>query len=365
MRAIGLGILFISATAAADPAADALVAGRLDEAATRYESALTASPTNARLWFDMCLVRYASGDFGRAINACYRALPADEGRVLGVIDRISVAMTAQHLAVPHVIVPEPSRSWFAAAHDDTPASAHPVRGTAESMPMVGTFDVIPAANLDGLRGRAPTLPYSIASRAQDYAYGANISARTGVLFYAPDTTPFVAGARVEWIQHDHGAEGHLYYYGEYMHALDGKGGIASAGFGARDQSMLASVGLALPWGHDDDRVHAAFPGHVMSLNGELRIGVHREVMIGRAFAADFEASIVGGLNIAKAGIRIGDAFSDLCLEEKEEKCPPKTPDGNPDWPMYHSMLQIAVTFGHRGGQPAYDRPDLYAPMGGS
>ena len=90
MRSMLAAILAVSPAARAEPApsdlqragAAALEDGRLGEALALYERALGTASNDGRVWFDLCLVRYAAGDYGRAINACYRALPADEGRAI-------------------------------------------------------------------------------------------------------------------------------------------------------------------------------------------------------------------------------------------------------------------------------------------
>ena len=78
------------------------------------------------------------------------------------------------------------------------------------------------------------------------------------------------------------------------------------------------------------------PDHTLGWHGELRIGVHRELMVDRKWAVSFEAGLVGGLNLAKAAIRFGDKLSDACGEE-ETDCP-MTPDANPRWPLGHWMV---------------------------
>jgi hypothetical protein len=369
-----LGSLVAAQPAFADPAATALEAGRLDEADALYMRALAASPADAGLWMNMCIVRYAQGDFGRAINACYRGLPANQGRAIGLLHHIELAIRAQHLEPPQLLVPDPAQSWFVRQRPDSPlsageppAAARATRTAAvEPQPSISTFDVLPDDAVTKLRGRAPTLPYSIAPRNDDYRRGYDVSLRTGLLNYAPAASPFVAGARLEMREREPGVSSHIFYYGEYLHAYDNSGGIAAGGIGARDTVMSGAIGLAIPWGIAPGRDHATYPGHVTGLHAELRYGIHREFMIGRDFGADFEATLVGGLNLAKAAIRIGDGFSDVCFDNHEENCP-HTPDGNPDWPMWHAMLQVGVSFGYRTGRPAYDHAELFTPfpMGGS
>src|SRR6185295_13423950 len=74
--------------------AAALEDGRLGDALALYERALGPARSDARVWFDLCLVRYAAGDYGRALDACYRALPADEHRVILLLEQIAAAMRA-------------------------------------------------------------------------------------------------------------------------------------------------------------------------------------------------------------------------------------------------------------------------------
>src|SRR5690242_16754856 len=55
----------------------ALEAGKLDVAEATFSDALTRSSpgaSQAAVWYDLCLTRYAAGAYGDAINACYRAL---------------------------------------------------------------------------------------------------------------------------------------------------------------------------------------------------------------------------------------------------------------------------------------------------
>jgi hypothetical protein len=86
-------------------------------------------------------------------------------------------------------------------------------------------------------------------------------------------------------------------------------------------------------------------------------------MIDRSWAVLFEGSLVTGLNLAKAAIRLGDKISDACGAE-ETDCP-ETPDANPGWPLGHFMIQVGVSFGFRGRHPRYGRAEIFTPMGGS
>jgi hypothetical protein len=167
--------------------AAALEAGRLGEALGLYERALGASRIDQRVWFDLCLVRYSAGDYGRALNACYRALPDHEARVRGLLQRIGAAMRASGVRAGPVFVPDPEPRWY--SPDSSPygtltvAALPPERSGAvraldpEPLADAGTADVIAAARLDRLRGRRPALPYHVASRPDDYGVGLDTAPR--------------------------------------------------------------------------------------------------------------------------------------------------------------------------------------------
>lgn len=354
-------------------AAEALEAGRLGEALTLYERAFRPKRSDPQVWFDLCLVRYAAGDYGRALNACYRALPADEGRVVALLDQIAAAMRTARVRPGRLFLPEPAQRWYEADRwlpESLTASEPPAEATGavraldpEPLAAAGAADVIPAARLNYLRGPRPALPYSIEARPDDYGVGVDISGRGGVLFYAPDTTPLVAGGRLEWRWREHGATEHSFYFAEYLHAIDQTGGIAAIGYGGRGGKTTGSIGLAVPWGRSEGRRDVLIPDHTLALHGEIRFGFFRDVMIDRSFALLFEATLVGGLNLGKAAIRLGDKIGDACGAE-ETDCP-ETPDGNPGWPLTHVMIQVGVSFGYRGRHPRYAHPEVFAPMGGS
>jgi len=352
--------------------AAALEGGRLGEALALYERALGAARSDGRVWFDLCLVRYAAGDYGRAIDACYRALSADEDRAIMLLDRIAAAMKAARVSPGALVVPEPVPQWSspdswlpgALSATEPPEAARATRALDPERPGAdGSLDVIAADRLDRLRGRRPPLPYQIPARKGEYGVGLDLSARGGVLFYAPDTTPLVSGVRAELRRRVWGTSSHTFYFGEYLHAVDKTGGIGAAGIGSRGGSFSASIGLSVPWGRSEGRRYVLIPDHTLALHGELRIGVHRELMIDRKWAVSFEAGLVGGLNLAKAAIRFGDKLSDACGED-ETDCP-MTPDANPGWPLGHWMVQLGVSFGYRGRYPRYDRAEVFAPKGGS
>jgi hypothetical protein len=354
--------------------AEALEDGRLGEALALYERALGPTRSDPRVWFDLCLVRYSAGDYGRALNACYRALDADEGRAIALLERIAAAMRASGVRSGRLIVPEPEQRWYSpdrwlpevlTSSELPPAAAGAVRALdPEPLAVAGAAEVIAAGRLDHLRGPRPTLPYHVPSRADDYGAGLDVSARGGLLFYAPDTTPLVGGVRAELRRREHGSSTHTFYFAEYLHAVDETGGIGAVGYGGRGGKISGSIGLSVPWGRSEGRRDVLIPDHTLALHGELRFGVFHEVMIDRSWAVMFEGSLVAGLNLAKAAIRIGDKISDSCGADDPDDCP-KTPDANPEWPLGHFMIQLGVSFGFRGRHPRYDRAEVFAPMGGS
>jgi len=374
--------------AAAEPAASArrregtraLLAGRLAEAEALYQQALAAPAPATSIWFDLCLVRYAAGDFGRAINACYRALDADEDRAVRLLQQIAAGMSAAGISASGVVLPEPARAWFdpekwlpgqlehakvdpQGAGGVRVAAADPAAGpVADPIRAPSSFDVIDASQVDRLRGAAPPLPYAIPAPRTDYSSGYDLSLRTGILLYAPDTTPAVTGARVEVKRHVWGALAHEYYFGEYLHALDGTGGIGAFGYGLRTGGpgniASGSVGLAVPWGRSEGRRDVLIPDHTLALHVEVRVGVHHEMIFGRSLAVSFEGSAVAGLNPAKALFRLDD----FCYDG-ERNCSEDEPDANASWPLGHVMLQLGVSFGRRSDYAPYARTEVFAPMG--
>ncbi len=353
--------------------AEALEDGRLGEALALYERALGPTRSDPRVWFDLCLVRYSAGDYGRALNACYRALPGEERRVVALLERIAAAMRASGIRPGRLIVPEPELRWYSpdralsgalTSSEPPPLTAGAVRALdPEPLAEAGATDVIAARRLDYLRGPRPMLPYHVPSRGDDYGVGLDLSARGGVLFYAPDTTPLVGGVRIERRRRAHRTSTHTFHFAEYLHAIDETGGIGAVGYGGRGGRTSGSIGLSVPWGRSEGRRDVLIPDHTLALHGELRLGMFRDVMIDRSWAVMFEGSLVAGLNLAKAAIRLGDKIKDTCGAD-ESGCP-KTPDANPAWPLGHFMIQIGVSFGFRGRHPRYDRAEVFAPMGGS
>jgi hypothetical protein len=282
-------------------------------------------------------------------------------------------MRASGVRTGRLIVPEPEPRWYAPdrrlsealrSSELPPASAGAVRALdPEPLAAAGATDVIAANRLDTLRGPRPTLPYHVPSRADDYGVGLDLSARGGLLFYAPDTTPLVSGVRAERRRRVNGTRTHTFHFAEYLHAIDETGGIGAVGYGGRDGKTSGSIGLSVPWGRSEGRRDVLIPDHTLALHGELRLGMFRDVMIDRSWAVMFEGSLVAGLNLAKAAIRLGDKIKDAC--EADDPACPRTPDANPQWPLGHFMIPLGVSFGFRGRHPRYDRAEVFAPMGGS
>lgn len=374
--------LAVSSSALAQPApterqrqgAAALLAGKLEEAEALYQQALAEPTPDAPVWFDLCLVRYAAGDFGGAINACYRALPADEHRVLLLLQEIALAMQAAKIRPGSaVVVPEPTRAWFfphnwlfkAMRFAEPPAEAGAVR-VAAPLPSrgIGVDDVLQTGDLEGLRGTRPVMPYRFKAPPSDYGLGVDVAPRVGVLFYAPDASPFLVGARVAMIQRPPGSYGRALYFGEYLHAPDGTGGLIAGGAAGVTGWYAVSTGFAIPWGRSEGR-SGTFRNHVTGLHGQVRVGAHKELLLGRSWAISFEASILGGLDFGQLAALFGHGLKDFCLElDDQDECP-ETPERYPNWPLGHWGFQAGISIGQRSGHPPYPRAHVFGPMGGS
>lgn len=293
--------------------------------------------------------------------------------MVALLERIAAAMRASGVRTGRLIVPEPDLRWYSPdralsealrSSEPPPSTAGAVRALDPEPPAVaGATDVIAADRLDHLRGPRPTLPYHVPSRGDDYGVGLDLSARGGLLFYAPDTTPLVGGVRIERRRRAHRTRAHTFHFAEYLHAIDETGGIGAVGYGGRGGRTSGSIGLSVPWGRSEGRRDVLIPDHTLALHGELRLGMFRDVMIDRSWAVMFEGGLVAGVNLAKAAIRIGDKIKDAC--EADDPVCPRTPDANPRWPLGHFMIQLGVSFGFRGRHPRYDRAEVFAPMGGS
>jgi len=356
----------------------ALEAGRVDEAIARFGQAVVSLQTERSwAWFDLCLAHYAAGSFGEAINACYRALgdPAAERRVIRVLGVIHRAIADAHLDVEGFTLPDPSTAWFrpgpaiaralVIARAPDAAEVGEVRDLpAEAVADPEQLELVAPDRLAALRGPAPVLPYAIRPKRHDYSRGYDLELKTGMLFYGRDTTPFVVGARGALRSRAFGSLFHGLSYLEYLQAVDGDGGIAAIGVGNAGESGLGlEAGLSVPWGRDDRRQHATFPGYTLSLHAELRLSYRRELALGWGDRISIEVSIAGGVNVPKSLVRLKDAFKDLCSSDSEP-CP-STPDESPLWPGTHWMVGLSIGFGHRTGYPRYDHAEVWAPAGGT
>lgn len=385
MLRVGAVIVLATASAMAEPAGDAtdrrraseaLVAGQLADADARYAALLAAAPIDADLWFDRCLVRYAQGDFGAAINACYRALGGGhQSRVIDLLSRIATAMGGGGIDPPNDLLPEPSEQWFTTP--TLPVARPTARATRAieepeggGPPQRGTFDVIAPERIASYRGTPPALPYQVAVRHEEYLRGFDVSLVIGALSYAPDAQRAVVGGRLA--QFDR----YPTWFVEYLQAIDSSGGIATVGMeaglplappasGSYTSKARLSPGFALsiPWGRSVGR-HALIDNYTTALHGEVRMSISGEVMLTRHRSLAIAATISGGLNLGKAALAIGRAFGDICLSDDETASCPKSPDPNPGWPMYHWMARLSFTLGSRAGHRPYADYDTFHPIGG-
>ena len=348
--------------------AAALEAGRLEDARGWFTRALDSSDrVRAAAWFDLCLTYYAMGDLGRALNSCYRSLPTWPVRSLELLARIGERMQAAGLDLSGVLLPVPSPGWYDAdaqllqdLHADAPGPdsgavrSRPLRSQAQRLAALS--DPIPAERLDAFRVAAPPLPYRVPPRAGDYADGWDVALSTGALFYARDATPLVAGLQVAKLDRDYGDDHHRYFFGGYLQALDGNGGIAMGGIGAASSEGQArlggSAGLSIPWGKQDKIQGALFPGYTLSLDADLRVTCRLELPLGLYL----EAAAAAGVNLGKLGALIVDGIGS-CRE-----C--ESTDHNPNWPIGHAMLTVDLGLGRRSGRPPYDHFEVFSPLGG-
>lgn len=367
------------ASTAGDPLATgsaALEAGQLDVAESQFGQALARAapgPAQAPIWYDLCLTRYAAGAYGDAINACYRALaePLAREHVVALLAFIHDAIVAARVDLAGVTLPDPDPQWFdpqpalglrivGIPGDGTRDPAAPV-GSASSPGTAASIDAIAPDIAARLSGAPPALPYSIKGKLTDYHTGIDLDAKTGLLFYAPDAGHVVVGGRFDYRRRSYGSGWHTHFYGEYLQGVDGKGGIAAVGWGqAAEHSLGIEEGLSVPWGKDDRRHDVLIPGYTIALHGELRVSYRYEVPLGRD-RLSFELSISGGLNLAKAMIRIKDGLADICTKDEQSECP-KTPDHNNQWPMAHWMVNLAIGYGKRGHLARYDHSEVFAPV---
>jgi hypothetical protein len=172
--------------------------------------------------------------------------------------------------------------------------------------------------------------------------GAALELKGGALFYAPDTTPAVLGVRGTRPRADRGRQ---YVWAEYLQALDGGGGIAAGGLGGGAvNGSGGEVGLAVPWGRDELRPHAWIASHDVGLHAQLRLYVRHHRIVGATTMLSFEASIAGGVDLAKGLSRLGAGLRDFCVSENEDGCPSRG-DPDPRWKLTHWMLTFSVGLG--------------------
>src|SRR5262245_39460575 len=176
-----VAVALLAASAHADDGEDGarlLEAGRLVEAERVFTAQLVSTKRPGVVWFDLCLTEYAMGSFGKAINACYRALqdPAMEQRAIAMLDRIRSEVTTQRLPLDGTL-PHPVVAWF----DPEPAIVQRVVGDIDDSARTAPPFVLPSAatialiaDVEKLRGRAPPLPYNRPAGAQDYTQGIDL-----------------------------------------------------------------------------------------------------------------------------------------------------------------------------------------------
>jgi hypothetical protein len=366
-----------AAPATADPAHDgaiALLDGRLDEAEVLYGRALAEHDPGrdqADIWFDLCLTRYAAGAFGDAINACYRALadPQLEPRVQALLAQIRDAIVHAGLDTADLVLPEPTADWAAprlaitfALRGEAPSAFavatrfvdDPDRPSSQTSELVP--DALPPDHADALRGPPPPLPYRVPGMPRDYTRGDDVDLKVAYFYYAHDASPFVVGAKYAHRWRTHGSAWRSQIYAEYLGAPDGTGGVGAIGFGeAGEFGLSLEEGLAVPWGKDDRRVHATIPGYAVSFDFQSRLTYRAELAIGGADKLSLELGLAGGINLAQFFVGFGKVLTgDVCTDDD---CPETF------WPLMHGMVTVAIGFGRRAGGPAYDRPEVFAPLG--
>jgi hypothetical protein len=349
-------VLLLAAPARADEGARLLEAGRLDEA----EAVFTAKPPSGWRDFDLCLVHYAKGEYGKAIEACYRALDSFTTEKLAqqMLAVIHATMRAQGLTA-HGLMPHPTRLWHTASLDHRIAGSRE-RATVAAAPV----EPLLAATLDtDLRGRAPPLPYRIPAGKSDYTTGYDVVLVTGALFYGKDASPFVAGLRGEFRLHRPGENGYGHAWGEYLQAPDRSAGIAAIGFGGAsggdygERGFGADLMFSVPFGKDDRRQDVLVPGYQTAVMLAARVTAHYELDLG-SITIGFHPAVDGGINISKV-------FSgDTCFTMNDE-CEDKqsADEKSPTWKWTYWMVQLGVSVGIRRGSQRYHDEHVFAPSG--
>ncbi|MEZ4361596.1 MAG: hypothetical protein R3B48_15520 [Kofleriaceae bacterium] len=346
--------------------ADALEAGRLQDALRWFESALGQSnngeSVRSAAAFDLCLTYYAMGDFGRALNSCYLAYPLRPERSLQMISRIGDRMIEAGIELGDLVLPEPILSWYALDSSDVPgAESGEVRvrplQTREEL-LAARAAPVPIDRLDSLHGAAPPLPYREPARDSDYARGFDLALRSGVLFFASDATPFVVGLRGGLVRREHGQPGNALLFADLLLGVDGTAGVAALGAGLSplESGLGAGAALAIPWGKEDAIQGSLVKGYTIGVDLDLRLWYQRELSLGLGKRFYVRAEAAAGLNLGWLG-----AFAIEGLGSCND-CTTKDP--NPNWPTGHVLLTLDVGFAKRSGQPRYDRYEIFSPLGG-
>lgn len=342
-----------------------LEAGRLQEARAPFLRALAVGfDIGAAASFNLCLTDYALGDYGRAINECYQALELEPERVLELLDRIGDRLAAAGIYTHDLLLPEPEPGWRQLAgsvKSYAPVALPVVEGATRLRPppVIAPLEgPVPEARLPRLGAQPPANPYRELPSARDYTVGYDAQLLLGALFYAPDTEPAVAGMRISRRTRAHGAEGYVYWFGEYLHAVEGGGGVAAIGPGlARENGIGLHTGLSVPWGRDARRQNAAFPGYTLALHFDLGASYRYEITVGRVWRVTLQADAGFGLNLGKGLSRIKDNWDNLGCDDCE------SPDRSPHWPTAHGVIALGIGIGKRAGYARYARYDVFAPIG--
>jgi hypothetical protein len=380
MAARTLAIAIVALTAApvhAEPkyeelvtsGAIALEAHRLGDAERFFTAALDRSSRPGWMHFNLCLTHYLDGAYGRALQACYRSLedPGTEGRAYAIMHLISQRIASA--ALDGLLLPEPTHEWF---DPDRKLSLRisggvprdesgPVRHVQAAKAAASAF-ALDAAVVERMRGPAPPNPYVVRPHDADATRGFALVPKLGTLFYAPDTTPFVAGARAEYQYRVPGKGNYRTAFVEYMHALDGNGGIGSVG-GGFGGLLGFEYSASVPWGRDARRVDVTYPGYLTGVYFDARISARFELPLGKSSIAG-EIAVLGGVNPGKLMKMLGQSLKDFCLEEEgDPACMTEDKKIDPEWKTGFVMLELGIALGRSFGYPRYARADLYAPVG--
>jgi hypothetical protein len=291
----------------------ALLDGRLDDAEQLLGAALAERSdeiSQAPLWHDLCLVRYAAGAYGDAINACYRAL-ADrdyEPYVEDALARIGDAIAASDLSLDGIVLPDPQTQWRnpraqihdAMVVDPLESAAGAVRDLRAPSLEANLRDPLSADEADRLRGPARRLRGRVERLTpRSLGGGLGLDLKLGSLTYAPDTKPGVGGVRIDYRRLDLDGGWHGHAFAEYLHAFDGTGGIGAAGYGWEEEIFGVELAASLPWGkHGTDTV--------AGMHAEARGAFRFELVWWTERRAVFEVWFAVGVDAGKALLLVDD-----------------------------------------------------------